>query len=92
MLNLTEEQIALIQHLRSIEIAKKFDEIRFENPDEDTRTIRRTIYLDGGLDMLKYLLEFDQKLAEQKEQEKQDLLQKQRGDLPQDPTPFDHPA
>jgi hypothetical protein len=82
-LKLTEEQHQLLQRLWSIEIGKKAD-VKFENPtpEEDARAIRRICYLDGGIDLIKYLLEFDSKLEEAMEEEKRARLSQQPGQQP----------
>jgi hypothetical protein len=78
--NFTQEQLALLRHLQAVEMAKKID-VRFEEPEdkEDTRSIRRLVYLDGGLDTYKYLLNFDAELNAQLEAEKQARLSSQNG-------------
>jgi hypothetical protein len=79
MLNLTEAQVVIIQHLRSIEMGKKVD-VEYTHAKDDQENIRRSVYLDGGLAMLKYLLGFDAAYLAQMEEEKQALLRKQSGE------------
>ena len=48
--------------------------VAFNTPADDAEQIRRIAYLDGGRDMLEFLLTLDEKLLQQKEEEKQQLL------------------
>ena len=74
MLHLSEEQAEKLNHLRGLELLK-ITEMRFDRIDDDQQNIRRQIYLQGGIDMISYLLEFDLKLEQKLEAEKQQLLQ-----------------
>lgn len=89
MFNFTSEQVDLLQAVRSTEMAKKLD-VRFEMATDDEANKRTIIYQDGALDMLKHLLLFDVRFLEQKEAEKQDLLQKHQGSTPDDFQSFDN--
>jgi hypothetical protein len=84
-LHLTDQQRALFIAMLEQENNKKLG-ISFSNKGEDEENIRRIAYLDGGRDMLTHLLLFDEKLAAQKEQEKQRLLDDTTAN------PFDQPS
>ncbi len=88
MLKFTADQIDILQRLQAIEMGKKID-VRFDSskPDDDTAAIRRTVYLDGGIDTFKYLLGFDAELERQAEEEKQTRLAASTGTGQQPPTP-----
>jgi len=69
LFNFTEEQLALLAHLERVEAAKKL-EIDFADPEQDTRNLRRSVYLDGNLAMVRFIQEFDSKLIAEREAEK----------------------
>ena len=69
LFNFTEEQLALLAHLERIEAAKKL-EIQFDNPDNDTLNLRRAVYLDGSMSMVRFIQEFDSNLIAEREAEK----------------------
>jgi hypothetical protein len=69
----TPEQLALLETVLNAELKKQL-QVRFENLSDDEKNIRRITYLTGGVDMLEYLLDFDQMLDQAAEDEKQKLL------------------
>lgn len=73
LFDFTPAQLQLLDHIARVEAGKKL-ELSFENPAEDQRVMRRAIYLDGGLQMLQYLLDFDDNLRREKEKEKGKLV------------------
>lgn len=80
-LQLTTEQQAILHAIMAEENAKLLG-VHFVDQEQDQKQIRRSIHLQGGRDMLIYLLEFDEKVREQREQEQQALLSQQRGEDP----------
>ena len=87
LLELSPRQLGLLRHILSVEYAKKCD-IRYEDTDKDQASIRRSIYCDGGIDMLQYLLNFDEKSLAEAEQAKQLAMQTQMGNQPIDNLTF----
>lgn len=83
---LTPFQQAILRQLLTVETSKKIEE-RFDNLTDDQRVIRRHIFLDGGIEMLHYILHLDKMLDEQKEQEKAKLLEQQKEAFFASPTP-----
>jgi hypothetical protein len=65
----TENQLALLAHIERVEAAKKL-EIQFTDPEQDQRNLRRSIFLDGNLEMIRFIQEFDAKLIAEREAEK----------------------
>ncbi len=80
LLDLAPKQLAILREVLAQECSKKL-EIRYADLDKDQENVRRSIYLDGGVDMLKYLLRFDQDQLEAAEQAKQELLGNQPSDV-----------
>lgn len=70
---LSPNQEAILIAALERENAKKLG-VTFNTPADDAEQIRRIAYLDGGRDMLEFLLTLDEKLLQQKEEEKQQLL------------------
>lgn len=73
LFNFTPAQIALLANVARVEAGKKL-ELSFDDPSHDQQVMRRAIYLDGGLQMLQYLMDFDDNLKIEKEAEKSKLL------------------
>lgn len=85
----SEAQLALLRHIQAVEFAKKLD-VRFDSckTEDDIQAIRRVCYLDGGTDMLKYLLDFDSTAIAQRETELRDRLSQQAGQQLPDQSTF----
>lgn len=81
---LTPFQEAILRQLLTVETSKKIDE-RFETLEDDQRVIRRHIFLDGGIEMLHYILHLDKMLDQQAEQEKTKILEQQKTEFFSDP-------
>lgn len=82
-------QLTLLRTIHATEAAKKLS-VRFEDPADDGKTIRQIAYLDGGIDLLKYLLDFDDQVREQQEASKRQLLESQAGN--DEPAQFNQPG
>lgn len=76
-LKFTPDQLVLLRQISGMEMSKRLA-VRFTDPANDQENIRRAAYLDGGLDMLQYLLDFDRQLMQTAEELKQETLQNQQ--------------
>lgn len=66
----TAEQKQLILEILQAELRKKVT-VNFRDPAQDEKVIRSCIYFDGGIDMLKYVLDYDELLKQQQSQAEQ---------------------
>jgi hypothetical protein len=73
LLQLSDAQREILLQIRSAEAEKKL-EIQFSDPNADQGNLRRSIYLDGGIEMIRYLLMFDRQLIQEREAEKKALI------------------
>lgn len=79
LLNLTPEQQAILLEIHTKECQKQLA-IHFNDPDKDAQRLREFVNLQGGAEMLVYLLDFDRAVLEQQEERKQELLGRPTGD------------